>query len=238
MSRHEAAAIVRRWWWIMALATLLIGSLSLIGWLRTPTVYTASRSVAITILPAGTPSAQDSYFAEQQALATVRLIVSPGFLTAPAFDLAISQALASIPEHTLREASPLGLGRALSASHIGATITLAANWGSAAGAEALVTAATKALTSNDPAILALFDGGSGDAPRFLVAVGDAHAVVDEEAAASARNTLLLRLALAVLAGVLVMGVAGLLALRRNETATASSETFRLQKKPPVGRRTV
>ena len=235
MSSHEAVTIVQRWWWVMALVTLLIVSLALIGWLRTPTVYVATRSVAIATLPAGTPSAQDSYFAEQQTFATARLIASRGLLTAPAFDQAIVHTLASTRDHTLREASPLALGRALSASHTGDTISLTATWGSATGAEALVTAAGNALASSDTAILALF--GSGEAPRFLVAPGNPQAVVDEEAASAARNTLLLRLALAVLAGVLAMGTVGLLERGRPETLTANGETFRVRKKPPVGRRT-
>src|SRR5690242_13424340 len=115
----------------MALVTLLIGSLSLIGWLRTPTVYVATRVVALATLPAGTPSAQDSYLAEQQTLATARLIVTPRFLTAPAFERAISHALTSTPDSTLRGASSSALGNALSASHTGNTITLTAKWGSA-----------------------------------------------------------------------------------------------------------
>jgi hypothetical protein len=201
-------SIVRRWWWVIALVTLLIASLALIGWLRTPTVYVATRSVAIATLPPGTPSAQDSYFAEQQTLATARLIASPRFLTAPTFDRAVSHALISAPDRTLHVASPSALGRALSASHAGNTITLAAKWGSAAGAEALVAAATHVLASSDPAILALF--GSGEAPRFLVVSGNPRAVVDAETADAARNTLLLRLALGVLAGVLVTGTVGLL----------------------------
>lgn len=235
MSRHEAVTIVRRWWWVMALATLLIGSLALIGWLRTPTVYTATRSVAIAAPPAGTPSAQDSYFAEQQTLATARLIVSPGFLTATAFDRAIAHALASSPDHTLRVASPLTLGRALSASHAGNTITLAAKWGSATGAEALVTTATNVLASDDLAILALF--GSGEAPHLLAPSGNPHAIVDAETAAAARDTLLLRLALAALAGALVMGTVALLARGRYETMAPNGEMVRVRKKPPVGRRT-
>jgi hypothetical protein len=210
VSSHDAVMIVRRWWWVMALVTLLIGSLALIGWLRTPTVYVATRSVAIATLPAGTPSAQDSYFAEQDALAAARLIVSPGFLTAPAFGRAVYHALISEPDHTLREASPLTLGRALWASHAGNSITLAAKWGSATGAEALVTAAAHALASSDPAILALFGSGSGEAPRVLAASGNSQAVVDAETASATRNTLLLRLALAVLAGMLVMGTVALL----------------------------
>ena len=229
------AIIVRRWWWVMALVTLLIGSLALIGWLRTPTGYIATRAIAIAALPAGTPSAQDSYFAQQQTLATARFIVSPRFLTAPAFDRAIAHALASTPDRALRGASPLALGRALSASHTGNVITLAANWPSAPGAEALVTAATGILASSDPAILALF--GSGESPRFLVAAGNPTTIADEETAAAARNTLLLRLALAVLAGVLVMGTVGLLERRRYETMATDGETFRVQKKPPVSRRT-
>jgi hypothetical protein len=228
-------SIVRRWWWVMALMTMLIASLSLIGWLRTPTVYVATRSVAIATPPAGTPSTKDSYFAEEQTLATARFIVSSGFLTAPAFARAISHALASTPDSALREASPLALGRALSASHTGNMITLAANWESATGAKALVTAATNALTSNDPAVLALF--GSGEAPRFLVAPGSPQAVVDAETADAARNTLLLRLALAALAGVLVMGTVGLLERERYETMADNGETFRPRKKPPVDRRT-
>ncbi|HEU4782748.1 MAG TPA: hypothetical protein VFS83_05355 [Ktedonobacterales bacterium] len=234
MSRHEAVTIVRHWWWVMALAPLLIGSLALIGWLRTPTNYVATRSVAIAMPPAGTPSAQDSYFAEQQALATARVIVSPGFLTAPAFDRAIAYALASSPDRALRQASPLTLGRALSASHTGATITLAATWGNATGAEALVNAAANALASSDPAFLALF--GSGETPHFLAPSGNPHAIVDAETAAAARDTLLLRLALAVLAGVLVMGTTALLERRRYATMTANGEVFRVRKKPPVGRR--
>lgn len=208
MSRHDAFTIVRRWWWVMALVTLLIGSLALIGWLRTPAVYVATRSAAIATLPAGTPSAQDSYFAEQQTLATARLIVSPGFLTAPAFDQAISHALASTRDNTLHVVSPLALGRALSASHASNTITLTAKWGSVTGAEALVTAATHVLASSDPTFLALY--GGGETPRFLVVSGNPQAVLDAEASAAARNTLLLRLAAAVLAGVLVMGTVGLL----------------------------
>ncbi len=235
MSRHEAVSLVRRWWWIMALAPLLISSLALIGWLRTPTNYVATRAVAIATSPAGTPSAQDSYFAQQQTLATARLIVSPGFLTAPAFDRAIAHALVSAPDRALRQASPLTLGRALSASHAGNTITLAAKWGSASGAETLVTAATNTLASRDPALLALF--GNGDAPRFLVTSGNPHAVVDDEVASAARNTLLLRLALAALAGMLVMGITTLLVRGRYETTTIDGEAFRVRKKPPVGRRT-
>lgn len=234
MSIRELTIIVRRWWWVMALVTLLIGSLALVGWLRTPTGYVATRSIALATLPSGTPSAQDSYFAQQQTLATARFIVSPRFLTAPAFDRAIAHALASTPDRTLREASPLTLGRALSASHAGNTITLAANWPSAPGAEALVTAATDVLAAGDPAILTLF--GSGESPRFLVAAGNPHAIVDEEAATAARNTLLLRLALAVLAGVLVMGTVGLLERKRYETVPGNGETFRTRKKPSAGRR--
>lgn len=235
MSRHEAVTIVRRWWWVMALVTLLIGSLALTGWLRTPTNYVATRSVALATPPAGTPSAQDSYFAEQRALATARLIVSPGFLTAPTFDRAIAHALASTPNRALRQASPLTLGRALSASHAGNTITLAATWGSATGAEALVTAAANVLASGDPAILALF--GGGEAPRFLVTSGRSHTVVDEATSAAARNTLLLRLALAVLVGVFVTGTTALLERGRYATMTANGEAFRVQKCPPVNRRT-
>lgn len=225
MSRDEALSIVRRWWRVMALVTLLIGSLALIGWLRTPTVYVATRSIAIASLPAGTPSAQDSYLAQQQTLATARLIVSQGFLIAPAFDRTIVHALASTPDSMLREATPLALGRALSASHAGNTITLAVRWESAMGAEALVTAAAYALASSDPAILALF--GSGEAPRFLMVSGNTHAVVDAETADAARNTLLLRLALAVLAGVLVMGTVGMLKRGRPETLTANGKAFRV-----------
>jgi hypothetical protein len=217
----------------MTLAALLIGSMALIGWLRTPTVYVATRSVAIATLPTGTPSTQDSYFAQEQTLATARLIVSSGFLTAPPFDWAISHALASTPDRALREAAPLALGRALSALHAGNTITLTAQWGSAAGAEALVTAATHAVASRDPAVLALF--GSGEPPRFLTEAEDAHAVVDAETAVAARNTLLLRLALAVLAGILVMGTVGLLERGRYATMAATGETARLRKKPPVDR---
>ena len=228
------AIIVRRWWWVMALVTLLIGSLALIGWLRTPTGYIATRAIAIAALPAGTPSAQDSYFAQQQTLATTRFIVSSRFLTAPAFDRAIAHALASTADRALREASPLALGRALSASHTGNTITLAADWPSAPGAEALVTAATGILASSDPTILALF--GSGESPRFLVAVGNPNAVVDEEAASAARNTMMLRLALAVLAGVLVMGTVGLLERVRYETGPGAGETFRTREKPSARRR--
>jgi hypothetical protein len=235
VSSHEAVTIVRRWWWVMALVALLIGSLALVGWLRTPAVYVATRAVAIATLPAGTPSTQDSYFAREQTLATTRLIVSPGFLTAPAFDRAIAHALASAPDSALREASPLALGRALSASHAGATITLAASWPSATDAEALATAAANTLASGDPAILALF--GSGEAPRFLIAPGNAHAIVDAEASDSARNTLLLRLALATLAGVLVMGTVGLLERGRYETTAVNGAALRARKYPPVGRRT-
>jgi hypothetical protein len=214
----------------MALVTLLIGSLALIGWLRTPTRYVATRSIAIATLPTGTPSSQDSYFAKQQTLATARFIVSPRFLTAPAFDRAISQSVASAPDRALREASPSALGRALSASHAGNTITLAAKGPSASGAEALVTAAADVLASGDPAILALV--GSDEAPRFLVTSGNSHAIVDEEAAATARNTLLLRLALAVLAGALVMGMVGLLERGSYSMMPGSSATFRARKYPP------
>ncbi len=219
----------------MALVTLLIGSLSLIGWLRTPTIYVATHAVTIVILPAGTPSAQESFFAQEQALATARRIVSPGFLTAPAFGRAVSHALASATDHALREASPSALGRALSASHAGNTITLTAKWGSATGADALVIAAAAVLASGDLAILDLF--GSREAPSFLVAPGGSHAMVDEETAAAARDTLLLRLALAVLAGILVMGTMGLLERGRYETMSGNGETFWTRKYPPSGRRT-
>ena len=219
----------------MALVTLLIGGLALIGWLRTPTVYLATRSIAMATLPAGTPSSQDSDIAQQQTLTTARLIVSPGFRTATAFDQASAQDVKSSADISLRAATPTTLGRALSASHASNTITLAARWGSATGAEELVTAAADVLASGDPAILALF--GGGEAPRFLVTSGSPHTFVDEEAVAAARNTLLLRLALAVLAGALVMGAVALMERRRYETEPDNGETIQARKYPPAGRRT-
>ena len=50
--------------------------------------------------------------------------------------------------------------------------------------------------------------------------------MDAGRADAARNTLLLRLALAVLAGVLVMGTVGMLARGRPETPTANGKAFR------------
>ncbi|HEX6542243.1 MAG TPA: hypothetical protein VF040_10850 [Ktedonobacterales bacterium] len=221
----DAAAIVRRWWWVFVVVTLAISTLSLIGWVRTPPVYVAARTVYVAVVPAGMPSGQASYFAEQQALAVARTIVSPGFLTAPAYEQAVSRALASTPDHSLRDASPQTLGQALSASHSVTTITMAASWGSAAGASALATAAADALAQSNPAVLALLSEGnsSGEAPRFMV---DSHAppvVRDATAIDSARGTLLLRLALSVLAGLLVMGMVGLLE-RRLAGGTNQRET--------------
>jgi hypothetical protein len=213
VSVAEATDIARRWWRLGALVTLLIVALSLIGWLRTPPGYLASRTLTVTVLPVGTPTAQESYLAEQQALAVARSVVSSDFLSAHAFDQAVAQALPNDAESSLRAASPFALGRALSATHSGALITLTAAWGSAAAAEALATAAARVLMVGNPAVLVLFPGSSPDgAPRFTV--GSATSAIEDAAVSDAsRNTLLMRLALSALAGLLVIGAAELLERR-------------------------
>ena len=212
MKWADVVAIVRRWWWVLVVVTLLIGGLSVIRWWRTPPTYDATHTVSIAILPAGMPSGQQSYLAEQQALAIARIVVSSGFLTAPAFDKALAHALSTAPDQSLRQASPLALGRALSATHNGSIISFTASWGSATGAEALAHAAGAVLTQDNPEIIALL--GGGDTPRFFVTAGVSPAVRDVVSDAAARDALLMRLALGVLAGLLVMATLGLLEWRR------------------------
>lgn len=208
MSQTDVVAIVRRWWWVLVAVTLLIAGLSVVRWWRTPPTYDATRTVSIAVLSAGMPSGQQSYLADQQALAITRIVVSPGFLKSPSYDKALTHALANAPDPTLRQASPLALGRALSASHSGNIISFTASWGSATGAEALANAAVAALAQDNPEIIALF--GGSDAPRFFASAEMSPAVRDAMADASARDTLLMRLALGVLAGLLVMATLGLL----------------------------
>jgi hypothetical protein len=208
----DVVAIVRRWWWVLVVVTLLIGGLSVIRWWRTPPTYDATHTVSIAILPAGMPSGQQSYLAEQQALAIARVVVSPGFLTAPAFNKALAHVLSTAPDQSLRQASPLTLGRALSASHSGSIISFTASWGSATGAEALARAAGAVLAQDNPEINALL--GGGDTPRFFITTDASPAVRDAVADAAARDALLMRLALGVLAGLLVMATLGLLEWRQ------------------------
>ena len=103
MKWADVVAIVRRWWWVLVAVTLLIGGLSVIRWWRTPPTYDATHTVSIAILPAGMPSGQQSYLAEQQALSIARIVVSSGFLTAPAFDKALAHALSTAPDPDPRE---------------------------------------------------------------------------------------------------------------------------------------
>lgn len=210
----DVVALCRRWWWALVVVTLLVSGLSVIRWWRTPPVYVATSTVSVAVLPAGAPSSQASYLAEQRALAIARIVAAPSFLAAPAFDAALAHALSSsAPDPSLRQAPPLTLGRALLASHSGAIISLAASWASAPGAAALASAAAATLAQENPAILALFP--TGDTPRFYVDPHPALAVRDAVADASARDALLMRLALAVMAGLLALATLGLLERRQS-----------------------
>lgn len=137
---------------VAALVVLLVtGALAFTRASLTPPVYVASQAFAIIVtLPnaATTSSSYDESSAAQQAAAVAQFIVTPAFLGASAFTSDLATRLSSQPgDATTRAATSAQLAQALSGqpSAQGAQVTLTARWATAAGAQAIVAAATTAL---------------------------------------------------------------------------------------------
>ncbi len=156
---ERTASVMRLGWrWprktalVAALVVLLAtGALAFARASLTPPVYVASQAFAIVVtLPnaATTTSSYDESSAAQQAAAVAQFIVTPAFLGASAFTSDLATRLPSQPgDATTRAATATQLAQALSGqpSAQGAQVTLATRWATAAGAQAILAAATEAL---------------------------------------------------------------------------------------------
>lgn len=185
-------------------------------------VYIAAQPLRVVVPVAGAASSYDVYQAHQAEDAGARALVSGGLLQSERLDTAIAQEYAVERGHALETSTALvrnavvpatvrasDVASALSATHTGNLVTLYARWHTPAGAQALLAAATQTLVSNE-GTQALGASGTSAAPGavFPAAIqadgGASGATLDSTVEAAALQTLLIRMAFAVAAGVVTL----------------------------------
>ena len=183
-------------------------------------VYVASQSLRIAVPLAGGASAFDAYVAHQAESAVAATLVSGGALQSQALDGEIANQYSSLRGPLAAHFGPATpntvtasqVASALSASHTGNRVTLFARWHTPAGAQALLTAAATALIAPG-STLAHVAGAS----QLVVVQADgpaSTAALDASVEAAARQTLFVRLAFAVAAGLLTLLVVAFAVRRR------------------------
>jgi hypothetical protein len=208
------AATLRRWWWIAALVTLVTLFLAAYGYASTRPIYVATQHLTIVLLPPDGATATEVARTEQDEQAIARLLVQGNIFASRPLDAAIAAQLAS---HGGQGAgiSASNIATAVLATHTGNMVTVSARWSSPGGARALVTATAAALADGalQPSAAQAGDMPPGASLRVEVDVPPGQAVVDEAVAGMARGLLLGRIALGVVAGLVLAVGAGLLRMR-------------------------
>jgi hypothetical protein len=210
-------AALSRGWWIGALIVVLVAFGAGVRYMQAVRAapYVATQQVHIALLMPLTASTTDAAAANANAASIARLLASGGLLAASDLDAAIAARMhANAP--TLAGVTPEAVAAGLSASQDGATITLRAQWPSAAGADELLKAAVAVLQggalATAPALAPLVPPG---AVLQIDATGTPdQAVPDAGTQMAARGDLLMRFGLGLAVGFLAALAAGWLSMRR------------------------
>lgn len=214
MRLRVALAPLRRRWWFGALVLLLVAAGSLwqyIGPGAAQHVYLVRQAYQIVVLPAGSSTTYSDYLAQQQEAAIARAMTSGGLLTSPTLDTAIlARASHYLPypynaDSSLAASSAASVGAALSATHSGSAVVITARWPSATVAAALARGAHDVLTSGNFTTLLAGVSLPAISPSSATISLDAQneasqPTLDADAEAAARQTLITRLVLGLLAG--------------------------------------
>lgn len=182
-------------------------------------VYVATRQVRLAVPLTGASTSYDGYLARQTEDAAARNLAS-GALQSPALDTAIAAEYVAERSRAPQAAQSADIpptvtaadvAAALSATHAGNLVTLAARWRTPDGAQALLTAAVDVLVAGGaPAPASLSptppeqQGQAGEPVMVQVAGPPSGTALDGTVEAAALDTLLVRLAFAVAAGMLTL----------------------------------
>lgn len=212
--------VARQLRWLLPLAVaLLVAAGALYEYAGPPAaarrVYVSTIQLRLGVPLPGARSTYDGYLARQTEDAAARAFASGAELQSQALDNAIASQYAAghaqLPQIALRAGIPQRIsapevGTALSASHAGNLVTLAARWPTPQGARALLVATVQTLGMDGVPMSTAAAGQQGHAARPAVVVriqsqGPAtFASLDTAVQASALATLWTRLTFAVAAG--------------------------------------
>lgn len=188
-------------------------------------VYVATQQMWLAVPVTGAGTTYDAYLARQEEDAAARTLATGGLLQSGTVDAEIAAqyaaergreppagAGAGVPSTI----SSTNVGAALSATHTGNLVTLAARWQTADGARALLSAAVETLVRVGVPISAAAESGAG-APTVVlaqVAGPESGVALDSAVEAVALDTLLARLGFAVAAGLVMLAVVWVVVVRR------------------------
>jgi hypothetical protein len=161
--------------------------------------FAATQELRVAVL-VGPEDAATGDAAAQQADVVAQELTSSAVLASPALATVV---LASLPPgaSSRDHVTPAALERALTATHNGTAVALRVQWPTASGADAILAAAVATLQRN-PALLAQLISGAGSARVQADAPASPAARIPGQDAA-ARDTLLTRIALGLLAALLL-----------------------------------
>jgi hypothetical protein len=202
---------LRRFWWASVAVVLVVAIGATAQYLRAPRDFVATQELQVAVLVGdqgnqgnqGNQGAPTADAAAQQASVLARDLSSSAALSSPALATAILAGLPSGESARLHASAP-AVESALSATHNGMVVTLSAQWPTAKGANELVAAAVAALQQN-PALLAqlsplTFATGAARVQVSAPATPAVHVAAQE---AAARDALLTRIAMGLLAALLL-----------------------------------
>lgn len=210
-------ALARRLWIALAL-TLVVAAGAMILYARPSAswwhAYIATQAVRIAVTTGSATSTYDAYLAHQEAEGLARDVASGALFSSAAFDEAVVAELAT--QHTALVArfgtgAPSGVAMsdvagALTATNNGDIVTISCRWSSAAGANALLSAATSILTNTDDLRALAPAGEVAQCPNVALAQPTGSFIAahsDPSVADAARQELLARITLGALFGLAI-----------------------------------
>ena len=214
MSLKYLLAGLRRWAWAGLLLWLLVTTIAIVGYARTPPTYVATQRADVALVAIGPLTQARQEQLDAQARATASLIASPGFLSSPSFlTPVVQQFTVSYGTHAPMSLSVQQAGAALSATHTGTQIVIAARFGTTRAAEVLAQTAVQALAQQASKLL---PAASDATIRIIPSQMPPRVVRDTAADEATRNLLLARLALALVTGLLTVGALAWLGNRASQ----------------------
>lgn len=197
-ARTGSLTPLRRFGWASAVLVALVLLVAVAQYLTAPRDFMAQRDLRVIVIPGDQSQGADA--AVWAARAAAGEMTDPAFVGSSALAADI---LANIPaeEAARLNATPQSVQRALSAAHDDTTVTLRARWATAAGADEILAATLVALP-RDPVLLQSLVG-VGDTVRVQVEGTATPATLAADREEEARQTLLGRALLGLLAALLL-----------------------------------
>lgn len=252
-ARSRFRVAVTRWLWITLALTLVVSVSAVIVYARPSAswrhAYIATQALRIVATPGLASTTYDALVAHEETANIARAIAGGQLFSSPSFAEAVDQTL--LAQHAVlvsrygsdvpSRVSSSEIASALSASDTGDIVTLTCRGASAAGANTLLSGAVAVLAGTDDLRTLLPPSNASLTPySALVQPTSAYvaAHLDDEVVAAARQELLTRIALGVLASLAVTILLAESELRRHavrlpETETVSAST---PDATPIGKR--